>query len=160
MEAKARLLGHPVHQMLIVLPLGLLSTAVIFDIIHLLGGGLQIAQAAYWMIAAGVIAGLVSAPFGLIDWLGVPVGTRAKRIGAIHGIGNVIVVGLFAVSWLLRRPLPESPQSSAYVFSFLGFALAAVTGWLGGELVGRLGVGVHTGANVNAPSSLSGRPIV
>lgn len=158
MEAKAKLLGHPIHQMLIVLPLGLLSTAVIFDIIHLLGGGIQWAAVAYWIIGAGVIAGLLSAPFGFIDWLGIPAGTRAKRIGAIHGIGNVVVVLLFALSWFIRRPAPEAPPSTAYVFSFFGFAVAAFTGWLGGELVGRLGVGVHAGAHVNAPSSLSGGP--
>ena len=158
MEAKAKLLGHPIHQMLIVLPLGVLTMAVIFDIIHLLGGGLQWAQVAYWMIVAGVIAGLISAPFGLIDWLGIPSDTRAKRIGLIHGIGNVVVVLLFAVSWLMRRPIPEAPSATAYVFSFVGLVLAAFTGWLGGELVDRLGVGVHTGAHVNAPSSLSRRP--
>lgn len=36
------------------------------------------------------------------------------------------------------------------------FLLALVTGWLGGELVNRLGVGVDTGAHLDAPSSLSG----
>ncbi|HWC74021.1 MAG TPA: DUF2231 domain-containing protein [Gemmatimonadales bacterium] len=160
MEAKAKLLGHPVHQMLIVLPLGLLVTAIIFDIVHLLGGGLGWAQVSYWIIAAGVIGGLLSAPFGFIDWLGVPSGTRAKRIGAIHGIGNVIVVLLFAISWLLRRPSPTAPAAAAYVFSFVGFAVAGVTAWLGGEMVNRLGIGVYAGANPNSPSSLSGRPAV
>jgi hypothetical protein len=36
--------------------------------------------------------------------------------------------------------------------------LGAVAGWLGGELVDRLGVGVDDGAHLDAPSSLSGRP--
>jgi uncharacterized membrane protein len=58
------------------------------------------------MIAAGVITGLVAAPFGFIDWLAIPQGTRARRIGALHGIGNVVVVVLFAVSWLLRGNAP------------------------------------------------------
>src|SRR5919201_3498475 len=158
MEAKAKLLGHPVHQMLIVLPLGLLTTAVIFDIVHLLGGSMRWSEVGYWLIGAGVIGGLLAAPFGLVDWLGVPKGTRAKTVGAVHGLGNVVVVLLFAVSWLLRRSNPALPAGTAYLFSFLGFAVAAVTAWLGGELVNRLGVGVYAGANVNAPSSLSGRP--
>jgi uncharacterized membrane protein len=46
----------------------------------------------------------------------------------------------------------------AFVLALVGAGLALVTGWLGGELVDRLGVGVDEGANVNAPSSLSGRP--
>lgn len=159
MEAKAKLLGHPIHQMLIVLPLGLLITAVVFDIVHLLGGAAQWSQLSYWLIAAGIVGGLIAAPFGLIDWLGVPAGSRAKRVGAVHGLGNVAVVALFAVSWLLRQSsLPAAPGGSAYVFSFAGFALAAVTAWLGGELVNRMGIGVYPGANADAPSSLSNRP--
>jgi len=158
MEARAKLLGHPIHQMVIVLPLGLLTTAVIFDIIHLLGGGPQWSQVAYWIIGAGVIGGLLSAPFGLIDWLGVPSGTRARRIGALHGIGNVLVVLLFGASWLVRREIPAAPVGGAYVLSFLGFAIAGVTAWLGGELVDRMGIGVYAGANPNSPSSLSNRP--
>src|SRR5919108_4475661 len=102
MDAKAKLLGHPVHQMLIVVPLGVLATAVIFDVIHLVTGTPRWAEVSYWMIAAGIIGGLVAALFGLIDWLGIPGGTRAKRIGLLHGLGNVVVVGLFAASWFAR----------------------------------------------------------
>ncbi len=158
MEAKARLFGHPIHQAIIVFPLGVLATAVIFDVIHLVTGGARWAEVSFWMICAGVIAGLVAAPFGFIDWLGIPGGTRAKRIGLLHGVGNVIVVLLFATSWLMRRDNVTVPEAFALVLSFAGAGLALITGWLGGELVSRLGIGVAEGANVNAPSSLSGRP--
>jgi uncharacterized membrane protein len=106
------------------------------------------------MIAAGVIGGLLAAPFGLIDWIGIPAGTRAKVVGAMHGAGNVVVVLLFAWSWYLRRPDPLTSSSPALGLSLAGILLALVTGWLGGELVDRLGVRVDEGANVNAPSSL------
>jgi uncharacterized membrane protein len=158
MEAKAKLFGHPIHQILIVFPLGVLSTAVIFDVIHLITGTPHWAEVSYWMIAAGVIGGLVAAPFGFTDWLGIPGGTRAKRVGLLHGVGNVVVVVLFAASWLARRDNPMAPEALALVLSFAGAGVALITAWLGGELVTRLGVGVHDGANVNAPSSLSGRP--
>lgn len=153
-----KLLGHPVHQMLIAFPLGLLGGAVVFDIIGLVTGASSLLVASYYMIAAGVIAGLIAAPFGLVDWLSIPAATRAKFIGAVHGLGNVVVVVLFAASWLLRRPDALLPTGGAFGFSFAGFLLALVTGWLGGEMVDRLGVGVDEGAHVNAPSSLSGRP--
>jgi len=156
MQAKARLLGHPVHQILIVLPLGLLITAVVFDLISL-GGNPRWADVAFWLIGAGVIGGLLAAPFGLIDWLAVPAGTRARRVGAIHGLGNVIVVGLFAVSWLLRRPSPMAPSGLAHALAYLGFLIAGVTAWLGGEMVVRMGVGVYPNANVDTPSSLGSR---
>lgn len=159
MEARAKLLGHPVHQMLIVLPLGLLTTAIVFDIIHFISGNMRWTEVASWLIGAGVVGGLLAAPFGLIDWMGIPAGSRAKRIGAVHGLGNLAVVLLFAASWLVRRETPLAPGGTAYLFSFLGGGLAMVTGWLGGELVTRLGVGVHGDANVNAPSSLSERAV-
>jgi uncharacterized membrane protein len=157
MEARAKLLGHPIHQMLIVFPLGLLATAVIFDVIQLVTGNGYWSEVAYWMIVAGIIGGLVAALFGTIDWTKIPAGTRAKRVGLLHGAGNVVVVLLFAGSWLLRGADPRDPDMLALVLSFAGAGLAAVTGWLGGELVDRLGVGVDDGAHLDAPSSLSGR---
>jgi len=155
MESKARFLGHPVHQVLIVFPLGLLSTAVIFDLIEIVTDSGKWATMAEYMIAAGIIGGLVAAVFGLIDYLAIPAGTRAKRIGGFHAVGNVIVLALFAGSWYLRLPDSAMPGILARILSFAGFGLAGVTGWLGGELVDRLGVGVSDGANLDAPSSLS-----
>ena len=110
------------------------------------------------MIAAGIIGGLLSAIFGFIDWWAIPSGTRAKAIGTWHGVGDVIVVVLFIGSWVLRRPDPNQPSMAALTLSFVAVALALITGWLGGELVDRLGVGVDNGAHLDAPSSLSGQP--
>ena len=158
MESRVKLAGHPVHPMLIVFPLGLLATAVVFDVIYLVTNTPTWTVAAFYMIGAGVIIGLAAAIPGAVDWLAIPRGTRAKRIGLIHGVGNVIVVTLFALSWYLRRDQPGAPPTDAVVAGLLGVALAVVTGWLGGELVGRLGVGVDDGAHLNAPSSLTALP--
>ncbi|MEO8285294.1 MAG: DUF2231 domain-containing protein [Chloroflexota bacterium] len=159
MESKVKLLGHPIHPMLIVFPLGLLAIAVIFDIVGMITGNEVLATVAFWNIAAGVIGGLLAAVFGLLDWINIPAGTRAKQVGLMHGVGNVVVVALFAVSWLLRLNEPNYvPGTVAFILALVAVLLALVTGWLGGELVDRLGVGVDEGANLNAPSSLSGRP--
>ena len=163
MEGKAKILGHPIHQMLIPFPFGLLGTAVIFDIVYLVWGNPTMVTVSYWMIIAGIIGGLVAAPFGLIDFLAIPGGTRAKSVGLTHGLGNVVVLLLFAGSWWLRYGAsgsvpPYATTTLALVLSFGGFALAGLTGWLGGELVDRLAVGVDNGAHLDSPSSLSGRP--
>jgi len=161
MESKAKLAGHPIHPMLIVFPLGLLGGAVLLDLISLVRGPFpNMAVASYWCIFLGVALGVVAAVFGFVDWLAVPRDTRAWRVGLWHGVGNVVVVLLFAGSWLLRRgdDLSHLPNAGALVLSFSGFLLALVTGWLGGELVHRLGVGVDRGAHLDAPSSLSGKP--
>ncbi len=162
MESRAKALGHPIHQMLIPFPFGLLATAVIFDIIYLVWSNPTMATVAYWMIIAGIVGGLAAAPFGLIDFLAIPQGTRARSVGLVHGLGNVVVLLLFAGSaWLRYGGPPTSvayaPTTLALVLSFAGFALAGLTGWLGGELVDRLSVGVDDGAHLDAPSSLTHR---
>jgi uncharacterized membrane protein len=154
MESRAKLFGHPIHQMLVPIPFGLLAMAVVFDLGALVLGNGYWSEIAYPMIAAGVVTGLLAAPFGTLDWLAIPSGTRAKRVGAVHGLGNVVVVLLFAASWLLRRDAPAAPSQMALAVSFVGGGLALITGWLGGELVDRLSVGVDDGAHVDAPSSL------
>jgi uncharacterized membrane protein len=155
MESRAKLFGHAIHPILIVYPLGLLSAAVIFDVIYLLTANPTWTTVSFWMIAAGIIGGLLAAIFGLIDYLAIPSGTRAKRIGLLHGLVNFGVMILFIGSWLLRRNSPEVPSTLAFALSFAGVGAALLGGWLGGELVERLGVGVTPGANLNAPNSLT-----
>lgn len=158
MRSPARTLGHAVHPMLIVFPLGLLATAVVFDLLYLLTDRRGFTVAAGYAIAAGIIGGLVAGVFGLVDWLAIPKGTRARRIGTLHGLGNVLVLVLFVASWLLRMNDGNwTPSTAALTLSFVGVAMAGVTGWLGGELVERLGISVDDDAGLNASSSLSRR---
>ena len=158
MESRAKLLGHPIHPMLIVLPLGLFIGAVVFDALYLWRRSPTFATVGYWNIAAGIVGGLLAAVFGLIDWFAIPAGTRAKRIGLLHGGSNVVVVLMFAFVWLMRGDSPDvAPSTNLFVLEVVGLLLASVAGWLGGELVDRLGVGVDDGAHLDAPSSLSGR---
>lgn len=154
-ESRIKLLGHPVHPMLIVYPLALLSAAVIFDVLYVVTGNGDLATFSFWALAAGLVGGAAAAVFGLIDWLAIPRGTRAKRLGALHGIGNAIVVALFTLSFLLRVDAATYlPDALPLVLGLLGAGLALATAWLGGELVYRLGVGVDADAHLDASSSL------
>ena len=155
METRFKFLGHPVHPMLIVFPLGLLATAVIFDILYVVTGDDDLSAFSFWAMLAGIVGGLLAAPFGLLDWLGLPKGSRARRIGAIHGGGNLIVVLLFLISFLTRlNDRTYLPDLLPLVFGVLGAGLALFTAWLGGELVYRLRVAVDDDAGVDAANSL------
>jgi uncharacterized membrane protein len=158
MQSRVKFAGHPVHPMLVVFPLGLLGTAVIFDIIYLISDNSQWTVAAHYMIGAGLIGGLAAALFGWLDWMGIPNGTRAKRIGLWHGLGNGAVLALFVLSWVLRRDNPALPPTGAIVAGLAAIVLAVIAAWLGGEMVYRLGVGVDGGAHLDSPSSLSELP--
>jgi uncharacterized membrane protein len=155
METRIKILGHPVHPMLIVFPLGLLSTAVIFDALYLATRNEEFATFAYWAMAAGIVGGILAAVFGLIDWMATPRGTRARRIGAIHGAGNGVVLALFVVSFLLRDGGVAGSPELAFLVGLAGASIALVTAWLGGELVYRLRVAVDDDAHLDASNSLA-----
>lgn len=157
MESRVRFLGHPVHQMLVVFPAGLLTTSVVFDIIHLATDNPTMAVVAFYLVVAGVLAGALAAPFGLIDWMAIPRNTRARSIGAMHGGGNAVALALFIGSALLRADAPQAPTLLPQLLSFVAAGMMLVTAWLGGELVGRLGIGISDEVGVNAPSSLKAR---
>lgn len=156
MESRAKAAGHAVHQQLIVFPLGLLGTAVVFDLIGLAADDGRFASASYLMIAAGVLTGLAASVFGLIDYLAIPRSTRARRVGLLHGGGNIVMLALFAVSWVLRTGAEGNvPGPGALVVALLALGVTLGTAWLGGELVGRLGVGVDDDAGLDSPARLT-----
>src|SRR5262249_27290913 len=120
MESKAKLFGHSIHQMLIVFPLGLLATSLAFDIAFLSTANPVFGLASFGCVAGGICGALLAAFFGGIDWWAIPAGTRAKNIGLLHGVGNVVVVLLFIGSWYMRLAVPDAPRSSAITLSVLG----------------------------------------
>jgi len=155
-----RIAGHAVHPMLVVFPLGLLATSVVWDICRLATGHPSWGTVAFWTIVAGVVGGLLAAVPGFVDWVAIPGGTRAKRVGVYHMVLNLTVVGLFVVSLIARGASPGGYSLAGFgrmIWGWIGVALALVSGWLGGELVETLGVSVRDGADLNAPSPLRPR---
>lgn len=155
MKTRAEFLGHPIHQMIIVLPLGLLATAAAFDVVGSATRNRNLLRTSHHMLSSGLVTAVAAAIPGGIDFFSIPTNTRARKIGLLHGIGNLVVAGLFAASWRSRRRRPARPTRTAVALSVSGAALALVTEWLGGELVDRLGVGVDDSADLNAPNSLT-----
>ncbi|MBS3998815.1 MAG: DUF2231 domain-containing protein [Hydrogenophaga sp.] len=154
MNRSVRFLGHSVHQMLVVFPAGLLLTVFLIDAATWVWPGHRLAALNDGLLPIGLAAAVVAAPFGYLDWRQLPAASRARRVGAWHGLGNTVAVLLFLVSWLLRSE-GVPPPWFALLPSLAAGGLMLVTAWLGGELVSRLGVGVYEDAHVNASSSLT-----
>jgi uncharacterized membrane protein len=156
MEARVRALGHPVHPMLVVFPLGLFITGTIFDLARLISGNGTFGEVGFWTISVGIIGAVLAALAGFTDWTGIPTGTRAKRVGLLHGALNAVVLVLFALAWLIRVGNDQhAAGAAAFTIEVVAVAVSGAAAWLGGELVDRLGIGVARDANPDAPSSLS-----
>ena len=161
MDSRLKLAGHAVHPMLIPLPLGMFLGTLIFDIAYLITDDLQFATVSFFTAALAAVGGVAAAATGAVDLKNIPKGTRAKRVGNVHAIGNDLVIALFAVSAFLRyRADDYQPSALALGLTFAGAGLSFVTGWLGGELVERLGVGVDSEAHLDASSSLKDEPML
>lgn len=150
MESRAKLFGHPVHQIAVEFPIGMLAFTSLTDVLHALEPKPVWATAGRAALTAGIVGAAVAAPFGLIDYLAIPRKTRAKRIGAFHALGNVGVLSLFLGSLLLRR---RRARPASVALSSLAMLGLGVTAWLGGELINRLGVGVYSPTSLNAKST-------
>ena len=159
MKAKVQVAGHALHAQLIVFPLGLLGISPLWDILRLTQDRPMWGAVAYWTILAGVISALVAAVPGYLDYTKIPAGTRAKGVGRLHMILNLTLIALFALSLYLRGGDERDytmAGASAMAPGWVAVGMAVISGWLGGELVEALGIGVHEGAHPNAPSSLTG----
>lgn len=150
MESRAKLFGHPVHQMLVTFPIGAFGFSVASDALHGYFGERKFAHAATQALDFGLISAALAIPFGAADLLAVPRGTRARKIGVWHAVGNTAMLGLFGASRLLRAR--GDAARAAKWLSGAAFMLSGVTAWLGGELVNRYGIGVEL--DEHAPPSL------
>jgi uncharacterized membrane protein len=138
--SSARVSKHPMHPMLVVIPLGLWIAALAFDIVYAVTRGPIWRTLAFWNIAAGIVGALLAAVPGFVDYLDLQ--GRARRIATFHMVLNLGAVALFAVNWYVRtRVTTESWWP--LVLSVIGVVGIIVSGWLGGELVYVERVGVE-----------------
>jgi uncharacterized membrane protein len=133
--------------MLVVFPIGLFVVAFLCDIALLTTGNSVYGTVAYYVIAAGIVGALLAAVPGFIDYASLR-SPRVKSLGTWHMILNLTVVVLFAINFYLRtEPGLEVTDGSTMVpfaLSLAGVVLLGISGWLGGEMVYRHGVGVDT----------------
>jgi uncharacterized membrane protein len=139
MRTPASIAGHPIHPMLVTIPIGLWIFSLVCDLVHLSGaasGNWKIV--ALYTLASGTAGALIAAIPGFIDMLSLQAPIR--RIALFHMGINLTVVALYAVNFWLRL---EGAQNSAGVWlSVAGIGLLVVSGWLGGKMVFEHGVGV------------------
>lgn len=132
MQGKAVIGNHPIHPMLVALPIGFFVGAAVSDIISIWGNPAFWPVMSRWLIAFGVIGALLAALFGFIDYFTAPMSNVTKRTATTHMGLNLIVVVIYAASFFVRLNAPTA--TLGYIFSFLGLGILAVSGWYGGAI--------------------------
>lgn len=144
MPSKASIGGHPIHPMLIPFPLALWVTSFVVDILFYFNRHPTLLVISKFMIAAGCLGAVAAAIFGIIDWLGIKNG-EVKKVANWHARLNIIALIAFAISLFLRMgdysDLVGRRLTIPFLLSLLGVILISISGWLGGELVFRYGMG-------------------
>jgi uncharacterized membrane protein len=144
--SKVKVLDHPVHPMLVAFPITLFTMTLVAFIVYAVGGDLMWYRVGYWANVAGVIAALVAAIPGFIDWLGIPNHLEAKRVGVLHMVLNLIVVAIFAINLGIQASYDDAlapPATLAVLLSAVGVVTLLVSGYFGWSLVQTHHVGVN-----------------
>ncbi len=142
LRSTARIAGHPIHPMLVPVPIVCFVGALITDITYFATANIIWADFSTWLITVGVIVGVLAAIAGLIDFLGNRL-IRTQRPAWPHVLGNLLVLVLATFNMLIHsRDAWTSVVPTGLILSALVVLILPVTGWLGWSMVYRYGVGV------------------
>jgi uncharacterized membrane protein len=145
MASKASIGGHPIHPMLIPFPLALWVTSFVTDVLYHFVPNPSLVLISKYMLALGIIGGLLAAVPGIIDWLAIK-DKEVKKIGDWHARLNIVALLVFAASLYLRTRYGADwvggSMTIPFLLSLVGVILIGISGWLGGDLAYKHGVGV------------------
>lgn len=161
MKSKAAIGNHPIHPMLVPIPIGAFALALLGDILHTVSP-----EDPFWYgfsyacTGVGVLFALFAAAAGAVDYFGLRMSSKAFRTATLHALLNLAVVVLYGTSFLLRRneaAMTEDRWPVAMGLAVLGFGLLGVSGWLGGKLAYEHRVGVIEPADSSAADARKAR---
>ena len=142
MQTPASIARHPIHPMLVPIPIGLWIFSFVCDLFHAGGASAQAwTTVAFYTMAGGIIGALLAALPGLIDLLSLPEGPRATAIK--HMALNLTIVALYIINFAMRWKEPANPGGLVWL-SLISLVLLVISGWLGGKMVYEYGVAVAT----------------
>lgn len=144
-QSTAKIAGHPIHPMIIPFPIVTFVGAFVTDLVYWWQGDPIWATVSLWLLGVGLITGAAAAVAGFTDFFSER-GIRAIRAAWIHMVGNVSILGVQVVNFLIRYGDPDAGVIPwGLTLSFLAFLAIHVTGWMGWSMVYRHGVAVGPG---------------
>jgi len=142
LQATAQIARHPLHPMLVPVPIVCFIGALLTDIMYYATAEMMWADFSSWLLVVGVIVGVLAACAGLVDFLSKP-SIRAQAPAWPHMLGNVLVLVLSFFNALIHtRDAWTSVVPAGLILSAIVVLILPITGWLGWSMVYRHGVGV------------------
>jgi uncharacterized membrane protein len=141
MGTPASFKNHPLHPILVSIPIGLWTFAFVCDLIHAFGGSTLWSTVSLYCVAGGSVGAVVAAVPGLIDYFFIDEADM-KRIATTHLLVNLGAVVIFTVN-LWARFHVSSESFIPLILSAIGMGAVAWGGWLGGEMVYVKGMAVE-----------------
>lgn len=140
-RSTAKIGGHPIHPMLVPFPIVCFVGAFATDIAFMARAEPAWATASNWLLGVGIGMALLAATAGFIDFFGDPL-VRGHGDAVKHMIANISAVALEATNLVIRLGNPDAIGSTGIYMSGIAVLILLYSGWKGGELVFRHGVGV------------------
>jgi uncharacterized membrane protein len=142
---QGRFMKHPLHPILIHLPIGFWSASLAFDIIFLIGKNPAFAIASFYSMGLGIFGALLAAAAGLAEYVDVPTDTRPRRYATLHMGLNLTVTFLYIVN-LFSRASPTFTASptitwTQFFLTLVSILILGISGYIGGMLVYQYGIG-------------------
>ena len=141
-RSTARIGGHPIHPMLVSIPIACFVLTLLSDLAYAATANMQWANMSVWLLTVGLVVSIFVVLAGLIDFFG---DRRIPRLrdAWIHGLGNALALIIAIINAFVHsRDAWTSVVPLGLLLSFLTVAILACTAWFGGELVYRHGVGM------------------
>ncbi|GAA4693373.1 DUF2231 domain-containing protein [Phytohabitans rumicis] len=143
MQTRLKISGHPVHPLMMTLPLGLFVCAVLFDLGGVAGSLDFLGQVGYWTLVAGLFAAMLAVGAGMIDLWDVP-GGAGKRRAVAYQFANLGMVALFAIACLGRVDAQTHPPTTGlFLVELLALAAGGFGAWLGATMVRQFRIGAE-----------------
>ena len=159
MESKARIGGHPIHPMLVPFPLALWTTSFAADVVFYFYRNVKLLYVAKFLLAAGILGAAAAAIAGIMDWAAIK-NPEVKKIANWHARLNILALIIFCVSLYLRLErngeIVGRRLMIPFLLSLVGVILISISGYLGGELAYRYGVGVSLKDKSEPPAVAGG----
>lgn len=131
--------GHPLHPLMVQVPLGAWISAAVLDLL----GGKGNARAAKTLVGVGLVSSGGATAAGYVDWT--ELDREQLRTGWVHQAVNWIGISLYGLSWMQRK---RGNHGAGKLLGFAGLVVVGVGGYLGGHLAYRQRAGVSASGEV------------